>query len=120
MRQRSSSVLHGRSIDCPGHLADALGNTTTNGRELVAATKHPTVVTVVQAPACHYCEDAAAALAELSTRLDFLVRTLERDSDEGRGLILRHRPPMRSEERRCRERVWRVVQGETSKNEHAW
>ena len=60
----------------------------------MAATNNPTVITVVEAPACHYCEDAAAALAELSARFDFLVRTLARDSDEGRRLILRHRPPM--------------------------
>lgn len=60
----------------------------------MATAKNTTVITVVQAPACHYCEDAAEVLAELSARFDFLVRTLERDSNEGRGLILRHRPPM--------------------------
>lgn len=52
------------------------------------------VITLVQAPACHYCDDAAMALTDLGARFQFVVRTVERDSDEGQRLILRHRPPM--------------------------
>lgn len=60
----------------------------------MTAQESPTKVTVVQVPACHYCEDAAAVLAELSVRFALTVRMVERDSAEGRELIGRHRPPM--------------------------
>ncbi|WP_324649972.1 glutaredoxin [Georgenia sp. H159] len=53
-----------------------------------------TVVTVVQAPACHFCEDAAQVLADLAGRFALEVRTLGRDTIEGRRLIIRHRATM--------------------------
>lgn len=52
------------------------------------------VVTVVQAPACHFCHDATAALAELGLRVPFTVRTVPIDSEEGRALVAHHRPAM--------------------------
>lgn len=52
------------------------------------------VLTVVQAPACHFCDDAKLALAAMSEHTPLLVRTVDIDSDEGRALIMEHRPAM--------------------------
>jgi hypothetical protein len=51
-------------------------------------------VTVVHAPACHFCDDALGALAELARNYDLVVEPVEADSDEGRELVARHRPAM--------------------------
>ena len=51
-------------------------------------------VTVVHAPACHFCLDAENALAELSERFAIDVRRIEIDSPEGRALVAHHRPAM--------------------------
>jgi glutaredoxin len=55
---------------------------------------HPVQVTVVHAPACHFCEDARAALDELGRVHALTVAFVEADSDRGRELIERHRAPM--------------------------
>jgi len=52
------------------------------------------VVTVVQAPACHFCDDAKQALTTMSQQTPLVVRTVDIDSDEGRALIAEHRPAM--------------------------
>lgn len=52
------------------------------------------VVTVVRAVACHLCEDAAAALAELSGRYRFRVRYLDAADPAGRQLLASHRVAM--------------------------
>lgn len=52
------------------------------------------VVTVVQAPACHFCDDAKQALTAMSQQTPLVVRTVDIDSDEGRALIAEHRPAM--------------------------
>ena len=54
----------------------------------------PVVVTVVHAPACHYCQDAEAALRELAAGIDLDVRIVELESAEGADLVARHRPAM--------------------------
>lgn len=51
-------------------------------------------VTVVHAPACHFCDDAEDALSELSGRYVIDVRRIEVDSPEGRALVAHHRPAM--------------------------
>ncbi|WP_448059223.1 glutaredoxin [Cellulomonas hominis] len=55
----------------------------------------PTVtVTVVHAPACHFCEDAEAGLAELAARFALDVRVVGIESPEGQRLVAVHRPAM--------------------------
>jgi hypothetical protein len=51
-------------------------------------------ITLVHAPACHFCDDALGALAELARDYDLAVEPVEADSDEGRELVARHRPGM--------------------------
>lgn len=53
-----------------------------------------TEVTLVHAPACHFCDDAEQALGLLAPRFDLDVRIVEIDSDEGRRLIAEYRPAM--------------------------
>ncbi|WHP16620.1 glutaredoxin family protein [Cellulomonas sp. ES6] len=52
------------------------------------------VITVVQAPACHFCDDAKHALAALAEQTPLLVRVVDIDSDAGRALVAEHRPAM--------------------------
>ena len=52
------------------------------------------MVTVVHAPACHYCQDAQDALRELATGVDLDVRVVELESAQGADLVARHRPAM--------------------------
>lgn len=51
-------------------------------------------VTVVSAPACHFCEDADQALAELAHEFVIAVEHIALDSDAGRRLVAEHRPAM--------------------------
>lgn len=53
-----------------------------------------TDVVVVSAPACHLCEDAVEALAELRGEYDLLVRVVDMGSPEGDAIMREHRPPM--------------------------
>lgn len=55
---------------------------------------HSVSVTVMQAPACHFCEDAEQVLAELSQRYALEVRLVELESPEGERLVAEHRPAM--------------------------
>jgi len=52
------------------------------------------VITVVQAPACHFCDDAKHALTAMSQQTPLVIRVVDIDSDEGRALIAGHRPAM--------------------------
>lgn len=52
------------------------------------------VVTVVHAPACHFCHDAEEALAVLARDFPLVVRSVGIDTDEGRALVAEHRPAM--------------------------
>lgn len=54
----------------------------------------PSVVTVVHAPACHFCLDAEEALGVLAVQYSLDVRSIEIDSPEGRRLVAEHRPAM--------------------------
>ncbi len=53
-----------------------------------------TAVTVVHSPACHFCDDASATLAELATTHPIDVTTVALESPEGAALVARHRPGM--------------------------
>jgi hypothetical protein len=47
-------------------------------------------VTVVTAPACHFCDDAQAALAELARAYPLEVRLVDAGCDAGQELAARH------------------------------
>jgi thiol-disulfide isomerase/thioredoxin len=51
-------------------------------------------VTVVHAPACHFCDDARSTLQELADRYPLEVELVEADSPRGRGLLAEHRAGM--------------------------
>jgi glutaredoxin-like protein DUF836 len=51
-------------------------------------------VLVVTSPACHFCDDAIEALAGLARDYPLSVRAIPLESDEGRALFERFRPPM--------------------------
>ena len=51
-------------------------------------------VTLVHSPACHFCDDAAEALAELAKVHPLEVTTFALESPEGAALVARHRPAM--------------------------
>jgi hypothetical protein len=53
-----------------------------------------TIITLVHAPACHFCADARDALTELARQHPIRVDPVAADSDTGRGLIGAHRPAM--------------------------
>lgn len=53
-----------------------------------------TAVTLVHSPACHFCDDASAALAEIAKTHPIDVTTVALESDEGAALTARHRPAM--------------------------
>ena len=54
----------------------------------------PTVVTVVHAKACHFCDDAQYALAELAVQFGFNVELVAADGPAGIALMATHRAPM--------------------------
>jgi glutaredoxin len=49
-------------------------------------------VTVVHAPACHFCADAQAALNHLGREVPMRVELVAADSDTGEALVGIHRP----------------------------
>ncbi|MEO8519005.1 MAG: glutaredoxin [Dermatophilaceae bacterium] len=54
----------------------------------------PVAITVVEAPACHLCEDAKSALAVLAQSYPMTVQVLSIDDRPGRALMDQHRAPM--------------------------
>lgn len=51
-------------------------------------------ITVVHAPACHFCADAQDTLTELGRETPIRVELVEADSAAGGALIGRYRPTM--------------------------
>lgn len=51
-------------------------------------------ITVVHAPACHFCDDAERALSVLAEQFPLAVRVVALESDEGLLLTAKHRPAM--------------------------
>jgi alkyl hydroperoxide reductase subunit AhpF len=49
---------------------------------------------LVEAPACHLCEDAKSALAVLAQTFPMTVRVLSIGAEAGRALMEEHRAPM--------------------------
>ena len=54
----------------------------------------PIQLTVVHAPACHFCDHAVGTLAELDATWPLVVRVVELESTEGALLVAQHRPAM--------------------------
>ena len=54
----------------------------------------PVVVTLVEAPACHLCEDAKSALAVLGQAYPMTVHVVSIGEESGRTLMQQHRAPM--------------------------
>lgn len=54
----------------------------------------PTIITLVHAPACHFCVDAQDALDELARQHPIVVELVDADSDAGQRLLATHRPTM--------------------------
>ena len=52
------------------------------------------VVILVEAPACHLCEEAKSALAVLAQSYPMTVRVVSIDGEPGRALMHEHRAPM--------------------------
>jgi len=50
----------------------------------------PVQVTLVTAPACHFCEDAQATLAELAQDCPLSLREVAAESSEGQALLHAH------------------------------
>lgn len=53
-----------------------------------------TAVTVVYAPACHFCDDARRVLAEFATGYPLTVEQVGADTARGRQLLAEHRAGM--------------------------
>jgi hypothetical protein len=53
-----------------------------------------TIITLVHAPACHFCADAQEALTEVARQYPIRVDLVAADSHTGQGLIGVHRPAM--------------------------
>ena len=58
------------------------------------APSSPVRVTLVPAPACHFCEDADQVLTELATVFRFDLEHVPAESPEGLRLIAVHRPAL--------------------------
>jgi hypothetical protein len=54
----------------------------------------PVVVTLVEAPACHLCNDAKSALTVLAQSYPMTVHVVSIDDEPGRALMSQHRAPM--------------------------
>ena len=54
----------------------------------------PTVITLVENPACHFCADAEAGLDQLAREFPVTVDRVPADSDAGQALVGHHRPSM--------------------------
>ena len=53
-----------------------------------------TVVTVVHAPACHFCDDAETVLTQLADVFDLELDRIAIGSERGQELMRLHRAPM--------------------------
>jgi len=88
----------------------------------------PVEVTLVEAPACHLCEDAKSTLAVLARSYPLTVHVVSIEDEVGRELMQTHRAPMsplvlldgkyfssgRLPLRKIENRLKKAQQGETS------
>jgi glutaredoxin len=73
------------------------GNANDFGESTVPTPMQPDgelVVTVVHTAACHYCQDARAALTELGREYSMRLEDVDATSPPGLRLLARHRVPM--------------------------
>ncbi len=54
----------------------------------------PVLITLVHSPACHFCEEAQAVLAELAGEFPLQVDLFSATSSSGARLIREHQAPM--------------------------
>ena len=54
----------------------------------------PTSVTIVHTPACHFCDDAHAALTELGAQFPLVVECIDAADPRGKALADGYRAPM--------------------------
>lgn len=64
------------------------------GAPITAAVPDPARITIVEADACHFCEDAHQVLAGLVERWPLEVETVDVRSRVGQRLMARHRAGM--------------------------
>jgi hypothetical protein len=57
-------------------------------------TSSPPLITVVHSAACHFCEDARVALAELCAEIPLQVEWVAAEAPRGEELVAEHRTPM--------------------------
>lgn len=53
-----------------------------------------TVITVVHSQACHFCEDAETALADLAREFPLHIDRIDAADPRGEALVRTHRAPM--------------------------
>ena len=70
------------------------GRGATGGGAPGQAGGRPVAVTLVEAPACHLCEDAKSALAVLAQSYAMTVHVMPIGEEPGRALMQEHRAPM--------------------------
>ena len=90
-RQRTVTGMT-RAQTIPG--GDRPGTDPTGGGPRTLRVGVPVVVTVVEAPACHLCEDAKSSLAVLSQSYPLTVNVVSILEEPGRSLMQAHRAPM--------------------------
>ncbi len=56
-------------------------------------TREPIDVALVTSNGCHFCDDAAELLLELSNQFPLRIRTVDLASDEGAAIARRYRVP---------------------------
>jgi hypothetical protein len=81
-----------RTKTCPG--ADGQLTGVTGDGQPAQNPGVPVVVTVVEAPACHLCEDAKSALAVLAGSYPLRINVLSITEAAGLALMQEHRAPM--------------------------
>lgn len=54
----------------------------------------PVEITIVQAPGCHFCDDAHEAVQALTADHPVSLRLVDVRSDQGQRLVRQHRPAM--------------------------
>ncbi|HET9655730.1 MAG TPA: hypothetical protein VFP72_10275 [Kineosporiaceae bacterium] len=54
----------------------------------------PVEITIVQAPGCHFCDDADEAVQGLAEQYAITLRLVDVRSAQGQALVTRHRPAM--------------------------
>lgn len=58
------------------------------------ATAAPIEITIVQAPGCHFCDDAHTAIVALAVEYPLSLRLVDIRSPQGQQLVRLHRPAL--------------------------